>query len=138
VPDRGDPSHKVQLVAALFVRDGRVLLCRRGPKRRWYPDSWDLVGGHVEQGEAPQDALVREVREELGIGVPRPAGPPVARFVSDDADMRVWLIRDWAGSPANAAPREHQAIGWFTAAELNGLKLAHPHYVDLISDVIQP
>ncbi|MFF3000573.1 NUDIX domain-containing protein [Streptomyces sp. NPDC057950] len=130
-------SSKVQLVSALFVRDQRVLLCYRNPNRRWYPDTWDLVGGHVEERETAQDALVREVREELGIDVARPVGPPVAHFLTDDAEMRIWMIKNWDGYPFNAAPREHRAIGWFDTAELGNLKLAHPNYSGLISRLIR-
>lgn len=38
---------------ALLVRDGRALLAHRHPGRRWYPDVWDLVGGHIEPSETP-------------------------------------------------------------------------------------
>jgi len=55
------------VVGALVVRpDGRVFAQRRSPNRRLFPGCWDLVGGHVEPGEAPRDALIREVAEETG------------------------------------------------------------------------
>src|SRR5690349_1557820 len=76
IPSEG-PSRRVQIVAAL-LRDGdRVLLCHRSAARRWYPDVWDLPGGHVEAGETPGAALVRELREELGITIGEPSGAPV-------------------------------------------------------------
>ena len=63
-------------IVAAFLRDGnRVLLCHRSARRRWYPDVWDLPGGHVESGELPGRALVRELREELGITVAEPSDP---------------------------------------------------------------
>ncbi|MFF8679358.1 NUDIX domain-containing protein [Streptomyces sp. NPDC015237] len=132
----GDQSHKVLLVAALLTRDGQVLLCYRNHSRRWYPEKWDLAGGHVEKGETPRDALVREVREELGIDIPRPTDPPVAHFLTEDADMRIWLIKDWSGNPVNAAPGEHSAIAWFTLDEMENVKLAHPRYYVLISRLV--
>ncbi|OYN98759.1 hypothetical protein CGZ95_11820 [Enemella evansiae] len=46
----------VPIAVAALVRDGRVLLAHRHPERRWYPDCWDLVGGHVEPGETPEQA----------------------------------------------------------------------------------
>jgi ADP-ribose pyrophosphatase YjhB (NUDIX family) len=73
--------------------DSRVLLCHRSPGRRWYPDVWDLPGGHVEAGESPARAPVREVHEELGVSMAEPSGPELARFVTAAFDMRVWLVR---------------------------------------------
>lgn len=125
-----------QIVAALVVRDGWVLLCHRSPERRWYPGVWDLAGGHVEAGESPARALVRELREELGVSITEPSGPEVARFVTAAFDMRVWLIGTWTGDLANAAPAEHDRIGWFEVSELAGLRLAHDSYVPLITRVL--
>ncbi len=52
----------------LFDHDGRLLIYLRDDKPEIpFPNHWDLFGGHVEQGEAPEQALVREVKEELGI-----------------------------------------------------------------------
>lgn len=125
-----------QVVAALVVRDGRVLLCHRSPGRRWYPGVWDLAGGHVEAGESPARALVRELREELGIRITEPPGPELARFVTATFDMRVWLVGEWTGDLANTAPAEHDRIGWFEASELAGLRLADDSYVPLITRVL--
>ena len=43
---------------ALFVRDGRMLLGHRLPGRGYYPDVWDLIGGHLRQGESPESAMI--------------------------------------------------------------------------------
>lgn len=51
---------------AIFVRDGRVLLGHSSPERVYYPDVWDLIGGHVRDGETPEAAMVREASEEVG------------------------------------------------------------------------
>lgn len=125
-----------QVVAALVVRDGRVLLCHRSPGRRWYPGVWDLAGGHVEAGESPACALVRELREELGVSITEPSGPELARFVTAAFDMRVWLVRAWTGDLGNVAPAEHDRIGWFGVSGLAGLRLAHDGYLSLITRVL--
>ncbi|MGB5952451.1 MAG: NUDIX domain-containing protein, partial [Ornithinimicrobium sp.] len=54
------------VVAALLLRNGRALLLHRTHTRQWYPDCWDLPGGHVEAGEDPAAALSRELFEDLG------------------------------------------------------------------------
>jgi len=62
------PSPLVLVVAAVVVRGGRVLLSRRPPGKH-LAGLWEFPGGKVEDGETPEAALVREVREELGIEI---------------------------------------------------------------------
>ncbi|GAA4606145.1 8-oxo-dGTP pyrophosphatase MutT (NUDIX family) [Actinoplanes octamycinicus] len=127
---------RAHIVAAL-LRDGdRILLCHRSPQRRWYPDVWDLPGGHVEPGELPGAALAREIGEEVGIEIPPPPGPPMREIHGPTYDMQVWLVDTWTGVPVNVAPEEHDAIGWFTADELDGLALAHDGYLAMFTEVL--
>lgn len=60
-----------KIAAIIFENDnGELLLYLRDNKPGIpFPDHWDLIGGHVEEGETPEQALVREVKEELGIGL---------------------------------------------------------------------
>lgn len=54
--------------ALLFDRDGRLIIYLRDDKPTIpFPNHWDLIGGHVEAGETPEVALVREAREEIGV-----------------------------------------------------------------------
>jgi len=56
--------------ALLFDRDGRLLIYLRDDKANIpFPNHWDLIGGHVEPGETPDQALVREVKEEIGVNL---------------------------------------------------------------------
>lgn len=115
----------IRIAAAALVRDGRVLLGHRHPSRRSYPDCWDLVGGHVEVGESPRQAVERECLEELGVAVHDPV--PIALRHTDPAlDLRAFLVTRWDGEPVNAAPDEHDDLRWFRPTELAGLKLADP------------
>ena len=130
-----DPG-RVRIVAAV-LRDGdRVLLCHRSPGRRWYPDVWDLPGGHVEDGEDPKEGLVRELREELGITVSEPSGPPIREIRTATFDLQVWLVDRWTGTPANAAPDEHDAVAWFETSDLDSLRLAHESYPSMLAAVL--
>ncbi|MEV5769555.1 NUDIX hydrolase, partial [Micromonospora sp. NPDC052213] len=109
-----DGSPKARIVTGLLCDGNRILLCHRSPLRRVLPDVWDLPGGHVEPGEPPSVALARELREELGVDAALPSGPPVHEVHADTFSMRIWLVEAWTGYPANLAPEEHDAIGWFT------------------------
>ncbi len=112
-------------VGAALVRNGRVLMVHRSPARRWYPDVWDLPGGHVEPGENQRAALVRELREELGVDA-EVGGEPIARTTAEDFVMDVWAVHAWSGEPVNAAPEEHDDLAWLTPQDLLGRALAHP------------
>jgi 8-oxo-dGTP diphosphatase len=126
----GDRAHDV--VAALLVRDGQVLLCHRSADRTWFPDVWDCPGGHVEVGEVAEDALVREIAEEIGVVIARPSGAPLVTFANADLRLRIWLVREWSGEPENLQPDEHDEIAWFGLSEARQLRLADPRYVDLL------
>jgi 8-oxo-dGTP diphosphatase len=127
-------SHPPARIVTGFLRAGhRVLLCHRSPRRRWYPDVWDLPGGHVEPGELPGAALARELREELAIDIAAPSGPPMQEIHGDTFDMQIWLVETWTGSPANVAPDEHDAIAWFEGHELGELRLAHDSYLAMFA-----
>jgi 8-oxo-dGTP pyrophosphatase MutT (NUDIX family) len=86
----------------------------------------------VELGEAPLDALVRELTEELGVLITRPAGPPLASLHplahEPSFELAIWVVTAWEGSVTNCAPAEHDELGWFDAEEWSALSLAHQEY----------
>jgi len=122
VSHQGDTYHRV--VAALICRRGRILLCHRSPQREWYPDLWDLPGGHVGDNEVAAHAVTRELFEELGIRVEPPQSEPLAHVQGTDFRMDIWLIDEWVGEPSNLAPNEHDALAWVNAEETLGFQLA--------------
>jgi 8-oxo-dGTP diphosphatase len=122
------------VVAVILRRGDQLLLCHRSPGRRWFPDVWDFPGGHVEPGERPEDALRREVAEELGAELEGVDGGPVLHRVVPQAglDLTVWVSWRWRGSVSNLQPEEHDAIGWFEEGQLDGLRFADPSYLPLL------
>ncbi|CAM3636914.1 NUDIX domain-containing protein [Nocardioides zeicaulis] len=112
----------IEVSAGALVRDGRVLLALRSPHKLAFPGAWDLPGGVVEAGEPPVEALVRELREELAVDVaPASASPLCEVTVVPDGGpvrLRAWLVDTWRGEPVNAAPDEHDALGWFAVDDL--------------------
>ena len=129
------PGSLDMYVAAIIRRGDRLLLCHRHPDRAWYPNVWDLPGGHVEPGEAPGDALVRELTEELGVRVTVPDAP-IVEMADDELRLTVWRIDAWQGEPTNCSPDEHDDLGWFAPAELPGLALAHPSYAAMVTSAV--
>ena len=127
---------QIPISVAALVRDGLVLLVHRHPSRRWYPDCWDLVGGHVELGELPDQAVSRECLEELAVHVHNPRRFPMT--VSDPTlDMHAFLVTRWEGEPVNAAPEEHDDLRWFRPSDLADLKMADPASLSSILSAVQ-
>jgi mutator protein MutT len=124
----GSNQRPHDIVCAAFVRNQEILLGLRTKDRRWFPGVWDFPGGHVGPGETANAALVREIREELAIDISEPSGAPDDRVTTREFDMKLWIIDEWDGIPANAAPNEHEVIGWFTEFQARKLLLAHESY----------
>lgn len=106
---------------AIPVRDGRILLGRRAPHRKAYPDRWDVIGGRVEHGETEEQALARELREEIGIAPLsceklcslRDTGPAER----GEATYHLYLVRAWTGGEPAMTNDEHTMLAWFTVAD---------------------
>ena len=121
-----------EVVAALMIQSQKILLGQRSATREFYPGVWDVFGGHVEPGEQLDETLVRELQEELGITptkwtyletITLSAASP-----TDPLIFHLYLVTEWAGTPANRQLEEHSTIGWFSLAEAIQLELADPSY----------
>jgi 8-oxo-dGTP diphosphatase len=98
--------------AALIDPDGRVLIAQR-PEGKAMTGLWEFPGGKVENGESPEDALVRELSEELGIAV-KPACLAPFTFASHTYEsfrllMPLYVCRRWDGTPE---ARVHAGLKW--------------------------
>ena len=97
---------------ALFNEDGALLIARR-PEGRPMAGLWELPGGKIEAGEEPEDGLIREMKEELGIGVAKADLVPLTFASHAYPDfhllMPVYLCRRWQGG---IAAHEGQELLW--------------------------
>jgi 8-oxo-dGTP diphosphatase len=119
-PAREDGSKPMLLVAAcaLIDADGRVLLARR-PEGKTMAGLWEFPGGKLHAGETPEAALIRELKEELGIDVSATCLAPFA-FASHAYErfhllMPLYLCRRWKGMPK---ARENQTLAWVRPQKL--------------------
>jgi 8-oxo-dGTP diphosphatase len=118
------------------MMDGdRVLLAHRTHERDWAPDTWDAPGGHVDGDESEIAALVREVREELGIEVLEKSAALSARLTGPNFEVAYFALGAWSGEPYNAAPEEHLEIAWVPLTELESLAIADPGILPIIRAV---
>ena len=107
------------VAAALVDADDRVLIAQR-PEGKALAGLWEFPGGKVDADERPEDALIRELREELGILV-KPACLAPLTFASHAYEdfhllMPLYVCRRWEGS---VTAREHSALKWVRPRDLN-------------------
>lgn len=106
------PPLLLVVAAALIDADGRVLLAQR-PAQSAHGGLWEFPGGKIEAGELPESALIRELKEELGILVPARCLAPLT-FASHTYEtchllMPLYVCRNWEGEPI---PLEGQSLAW--------------------------
>ena len=118
-------SVKILLVAAcaLIDADGRVLLAQR-PEGKSMAGLWEFPGGKVEAGERPEDTLIRELHEELGIVVREACLAPLAFASHSYPDfhllMPLYVCRRWEGT---VTAKEGQGLTWARPNRLRDYKM---------------
>ncbi len=116
--EAGEKPLLLVAACALVDTDNRVLLARR-PEGKKMAGLWEFPGGKLNPGETPETALIRELREELGIDVTKACLAPFA-FASHAYDrfhllMPLYLCRRWQGF---VQPLENQTLAWVRPAKL--------------------
>ncbi|UVY84081.1 (deoxy)nucleoside triphosphate pyrophosphohydrolase [Brachybacterium sp. NBEC-018] len=108
----------VRVVGAVIVREETVFAARRNPERS-AGGLWEFPGGKVEPGEAPEQALARELEEELSVTVT--VGPLVDRSLSTVGEKRIELacyLAQLTGAEPSAST-DHDAMQWIPLTELD-------------------
>lgn len=122
------------VACALIDADGRVLMSQR-PHGKDHAGQWEFPGGKLERGETPEDAIVRELREELGIEPCKRCLQPFSftSFAYDDFHllMPLYLCRQWDGF---LRAQEGQAVKWVFPDRLSELNLV-PADVELAREI---
>ena len=123
---------------ALVDADGRVLISKR-PDGKPLAGLWEFPGGKVEPGERPEQTLIRELHEEIGIDVSEPCLAPLT-FASHAYEtfhllMPLYICRRWEGT---VVAREGQQLAWVRAGKLRDYPMPPadipliPHLLDLL------
>jgi 8-oxo-dGTP diphosphatase len=117
-PAGGEKPLLLVAACALVDSDGRVLLARR-PEGKTMAGLWEFPGGKLGPNETPETALIRELKEELGIQIATACLAPFA-FASHAYErfhllMPLFLCRRWTGRPT---PLEGQTLAWVRPAKL--------------------
>jgi len=117
--DGAMPSLLLVAACALIDADKRVLIAKR-PEGKPMAGLWEFPGGKVEEGETPEDTIIRELYEELAVKVTKPCLAPLS-FTSHDYRefhilMPLFVCRRWEGEPI---PRLAQQLKWVRANRLS-------------------
>lgn len=124
----------------MILSQNYILLGFRAVDRKTYPNVWDVFGGHVEDGETTEEALVRELREELDI---TPTEFTYLESLNKNlAETNVsythhfFTVTAWSGSGPSLVGTEHSEIRWHTLEEALVLKLAFSEYRQMFTNNI--
>ena len=134
---------EIGIAGGLLCCRGRLLLGKRSARRRAYPGVWDVPGGHVEADETAEQALVRELREEIGVTptewreVAVLRAPAMGEANAHLLRLHLFVVSEWQGEPRNLLPDEHEALAWFTLQDTTRLTLAHAEYPRLFAEVLE-
>lgn len=108
----------INVVAAVIFKDGKVFATQRGYGE--FKDGWEFPGGKVEPGESPEDALRREIREELEVEVT--VGDLIDTIEYDYPAFHL-SMKCFACTIAGGSPHllEHEAAKWLTSTQLGSV-----------------
>ncbi len=112
-------------VAAVIQKDNKILLARRSMQSRGQPGKWENAGGEVDFNESNEDAIRREIKEELGVEFVIDKILLEDKFNSGEDDWYVVLFGgSIVGEPCVMIPEELSEVKWFNLSELNDVDLA--------------
>lgn len=123
----------------LFVdKAGKILLMKRADECVVFPGYWGLVGGFIDYGETPEEGLIREVKEEIGVEI------EIEHFCgnyynSPHPNYKIVITlphycKITSGIPHAAQPEECSDVKWFTPEEIRGMELAYNYKEILMSE----
>ncbi|NEN06014.1 (deoxy)nucleoside triphosphate pyrophosphohydrolase [Diaminobutyricibacter tongyongensis] len=118
-------NQPIQVVAAVIASENLILACKRSPLKS-AGGKWEFPGGKVEPDESPEAALIREIREELGVEIE--LGDRISRTETRVGDLSIDLAsyRAITIGPAPTSSTDHDELRWLPISDLAQLDWAAP------------
>lgn len=114
----------MKVACALIYKEDRILLCRRPPNKA-QGGLWEFPGGKLEKGETAEQALIREIREELdlSLSIEEPL-PPFTWTYTQPTALTIELFPFWCTcDDGDVTLRDHVDYAWLTREQIGGLQL---------------
>jgi mutator protein MutT len=108
---------RVRVVAALIEKDGRFLIAQRGGNDS-FAGKWEFPGGKVREGERDEEALQREIREELGVEIGVGAFEAETEHAYPELSVHLLFYRCDVASGIIERSADHEALAWVTPQEM--------------------
>lgn len=124
-------------VAVIVNGDNKILLLKRSDyPKQWMPKKWSLVGGGIEKGETPEEAIVREIKEEIKLEINEFVESFTIQRHADSVET-IFACR-YDGDPTDIKLNdEHSNYGWYDVSEMEYLDTV-PHLIEYITLVFKP
>jgi len=126
---------------AILIKDNKILIGKRPEDKKVYAGLWDVFGGHLKGDETPEDAMKREVKEELGIEIIDYKFFYLMKNDVDPTSKRVYnhyffVAIKWNGEIKKENLNEIKVLKWITKEELDGLEFS-PSLKEVLKNVLK-
>ena len=122
-----DKFQKIGVTA--FIKNGeKVLIVKRPQDASFLPDYFELPGGHVEFGETPEEALIREVKEEVSLDIEPQKPYSTFSYISSNGNKHTidiqYIVNVINDNQEPKLSEEHESFAWITENEINNFKFS--------------
>jgi 8-oxo-dGTP pyrophosphatase MutT (NUDIX family) len=115
--NEAEGKEKKRIALLFIVIDNKVLLFKRSPEETTNPGKYGMLGGHIEKGETPEEALRREIKEEAGVELG--SFKKLKTYELDDVQLNVFYTNEFDTENIKLDKKEHTGKKFFTLEQLD-------------------